>query len=61
MGDCYANKLHFHSKSNDPEGGCKAGNDKQYGCFDHKDMRCLGPFKEVKKSEEVMSDIPTFF
>lgn len=42
-------------------GGCKAGNDKQYGCYDHKDIRCLGPFKEVKKSEEIMADIPTFF
>jgi len=42
-------------------GGCKAGNDKQYGHYDCRDMRCMGPFKAMRDKDEVMADIPTFF
>jgi radical SAM protein with 4Fe4S-binding SPASM domain len=42
-------------------GGCKAGNDKHFGKFNCKDLRCLGPFSEVRDKKEVMADIPTFF
>ncbi len=42
-------------------GGCKAGNDKEFGHYDCRDMRCLGPFTEMRSKEEVMADIPTFF
>jgi radical SAM protein with 4Fe4S-binding SPASM domain len=42
-------------------GGCKAGNDKHFGQYNCKDLRCLGPFSEVRDKEEVMADIPTFF
>jgi len=42
-------------------GGCKAGNDKQHDRFNCMDMRCQGPFSEVREHEEIMADIPTFF
>jgi radical SAM protein with 4Fe4S-binding SPASM domain len=42
-------------------GGCKAGNDKHFGKFNCKDLRCLGPFAKMRDHDEVMADIPTFF
>ena len=42
-------------------GGCKAGNDKQCKHFNCMDMRCLGPFRQIRNHEDIMADIPTFF
>lgn len=42
-------------------GGCKAGNESCFGEYNHRDIRCLGPFSKLRDPEEVMADIPTFF
>jgi len=42
-------------------GGCKAGNDRHFGDYKCKDLRCLGPYAKVRDHDEVMDDIPTFF
>ena len=42
-------------------GGCKAGNDKHFGKYNCKDLRCLGPHAKVGDHDTVMADIPTFF
>lgn len=42
-------------------GGCKAGNDVHFGKYNCRDLRCMGPFEQVRAKNEFMADIPTFF
>ncbi|MGA1825099.1 MAG: radical SAM/SPASM domain-containing protein [bacterium] len=42
-------------------GGCKAGNNIVYGNYLNKDCRCLGPWKESIRPENIIDKIPTFF
>jgi radical SAM protein with 4Fe4S-binding SPASM domain len=42
-------------------GGCKAGNDRLFGTFNHSDHRCMGPFREKISKEALLDKIPTFF
>lgn len=42
-------------------GGCKAGNKLLFGCYDHKDIRCQGPYSLPIKNDNVIDCVPTFF
>ena len=42
-------------------GGCKAGNDVLFGRYDHKDIRCLGPWHEPIQATNVSDRLPCFF
>ena len=42
-------------------GGCKAGNSTLFGRYDRKDVRCLGPWCEPIRKENVSDRLPCFF
>jgi len=42
-------------------GGCKAGNMTLFGHYDHKDNRCLGPWKEPLAKDMISDHLPSFF
>jgi len=42
-------------------GGCKAGNMTLFGRYDHKDSRCLGPWREPLAEDALCDRLPSFF
>ncbi|MEA3239828.1 MAG: radical SAM protein [Candidatus Bipolaricaulota bacterium] len=42
-------------------GGCKAGNVTLFGHYDHKDSRCLGPWRDPLAENELCDRLPSFF
>lgn len=42
-------------------GGCRAGNDIIYGNWCSRDIRCLGPFHDPIRHDQVIDRVPSFF
>jgi len=42
-------------------GGCKAGNMTLFGRYDHKDIRCLGPWRDRLTKDDLCDRLPSFF